>query len=106
MVLSLGFIVGFIGVAVALLIGILLFSEVSDVVQQTKQEKLDGLDNMLLTVIVILPITLVFVIFRILGVGEEIDFRISFRNGFRKSKRILLEFLCLIGLANKIKVDK
>jgi len=70
MVLSLGFILAFIGAAVALLIGILIFSEVSDaIVCPTGQgnTECENAKDTAWTVIGILPVALFFALFAIFG---------------------------------------
>ena len=79
--LSLGFILAFIGAAVALLIGILIFSEVSDAIDCPQTPNALGTDfqqeqgytecsdakNTAWTVIGILPVALFFALFAIFG---------------------------------------
>jgi len=70
MVLSLGFILAFIGAAVALLIGILIFAEVSDaIVCPTGQGSTEcqNAKDTAWTVIGILPVALFFALFAIFG---------------------------------------
>lgn len=70
MVLSLGFILAFIGAAVALLIGILIFSEVSDAIScPTGQGSIEceNAKDTAWTVIGILPVALFFALFAIFG---------------------------------------
>jgi len=70
MVLSLGFILSFIGAAVALLIGILIFSEVSEAIAcpvGTGNAECENAKNIAFTVIGILPVALFFALFAIFG---------------------------------------
>ncbi len=72
MVLSLGFILSFIGAAVALLIGILIFSEVSEAiacpaVNTSGNTECENAKNIAFTVIGILPVALFFALFAIFG---------------------------------------
>jgi len=70
MVLSLGFIVSFIGAAVALLIGILIFSEVSEAITcptGNGNAECENAKNIAFTVIGILPVALFFALFAIFG---------------------------------------
>jgi CDP-diglyceride synthetase len=72
MVLSLGFILAFIGAAVALLIGILIFSEVSEAiicpdVTQLGSTECENAKDTAWTVIGILPVALFFALFAIFG---------------------------------------
>jgi len=70
MVLSLGFILSFIGAAVALLIGILIFSEVSEAITcpvGNGNAECENAKNIAFTVIGILPVALFFALFAIFG---------------------------------------
>lgn len=72
MVLSLGFILAFIGAAVALLIGILIFSEVSSAIDcplssERGQTECQNAKDTAWTVIGILPVALFFALFAIFG---------------------------------------
>ncbi len=72
MVLSLGFILAFIGAAVALLIGILIFSEVSEAIicppiTQLGSTECENAKDTAWTVIGILPVALFFALFAIFG---------------------------------------
>ena len=78
MVLSLGFILSFIGAAVALLIGILIFSEVSEAISCPNpavgnisagagNAECENAKNIAFTVIGILPVALFFALFAIFG---------------------------------------
>jgi len=77
MVLSLGFILSFIGAAVGLLIGILIFSEVSDAINCPMAEngtdalhgttECENAKDTAWTVIGILPVALFFALFAIFG---------------------------------------
>ena len=76
MVLSLGFILAFVGAAVALLIGILIFSEVSDAIDCPTNltgdadfgtTECEDAKDTAWTVIGILPVALFFALFAIFG---------------------------------------
>ena len=72
MVLSLGFILSFIAAAVALLIGILIFSEVSEAIAcpavgESGNLECENAKSIAFTVIGILPVALFFALFSIFG---------------------------------------
>lgn len=76
MVLSIQFIMGFMGAAVAMIIGILIFSEVETVMECPEPEIIEGIEQVsecesakriAWTIIGIMPIALFFVLFQIFG---------------------------------------
>jgi len=123
--LSLNFVLSFIGIAVALLIGLLLFSSTTDIINEGIQEiedpvikeqateQIEKNKTVIWTVVGILPILLFFVLFAIFGalgggLGDRIgshdqDDKIpgSQKQSYSLPKWIVLEFLWLIGLAKK-----
>ena len=103
MVLSLGFVMGFIGIAIALLIGLMIFSSVTNVLDEKIKEEIvnpeikeayDQKTNTFWIVISILPIALFFVLFTILGGGFEFNVK---QNIFT---RIFWKIMLTFGLAS------
>jgi len=123
--LSLNFILSFIGIAIALLIGLLLFSSTTDVINEQIQEIEDPVikeqateqlqedKTIFWTILGLLPILLFFVLFAVFGLFQGIiggrddsldqDDKIpgSQKQSYSLPKWIVLEFLWLIGLAKK-----
>lgn len=127
--LSLNFVLSFIGIAVALLIGLLLFSSTTDVInegiqeiedpviKQEATEQVEENSTILWTVIGLLPILLFFVLFAVFGAlgggvfdgivgrrdSHDQDDKVpgSQKQSYSLPKWLCLEFLWLIGLAKK-----
>jgi len=123
--LSLNFVLSFIGIAIALLIGLLLFSSTTDIINEGIQEiedpvikeqateQIEKNKTVIWTVVGILPILLFFVLFAIFGAlggglgsrsdSLDQDDKIpgSQKQSYSIPKWIVLEFLWLIGLAKK-----
>jgi ATP-dependent Zn protease len=119
--INLAFVMAFIGVAIALLIGLTIFSSVSDTIQsidsdneQIQQSK-EETENVLWVVIGLLPIVLFFVLFAVFsgigGIGESFSGVGGSKDEEQKVtkpkgnffKWLGLELLWAIGLAKKEK---
>lgn len=116
--MNLGLVMGFIGCAIALFIGISIFSNVSDsiscetILDNSFQEKCEETKDIAWTVIGILPIVLFFVLFSMFGglgrgvstesTEEEDENRISFVQVVSYKFYIaFITMLLFIGLAKK-----
>lgn len=126
MTLSLGFLMGFIGVAIALFIGIMIFSStvdsieqgieqatIPDLLKEQATEEIDQQKNTFWIIISIIPIALFFVMFWVFGFIGGITDRLEEPKPDQDSKPgstkqtgslpkwIFIQFLCMIGLAKK-----
>ena len=119
---SLGFIMAIIGASVGMLIGVLLFSEVSTLldcttVHESFKQECENAKSTAWTVVAILPIALFFAIFAIFG-GFEFDFggkinnmqkilRVPQKNGRTKIQTITIsqKLMLFFGLAKVKRYD-
>jgi len=116
--INLVFVMAFIGVAIALLIGLTIFSSVSDTIQSINsdneqiQQSKNETENILWVVIGLLPIVLFFVLFAVFsgigGIGESFSGVGGSKDEEQKPKGnffkwLGLELLWVIGIAKKEK---
>jgi len=106
--LSLNFVLSFIGIAIALLIGLLLFSSTTDIINEGIQEiedpvikeqateQIEKNKTVIWTVVGILPILL-----RSDSLDQDDKIPGSQKQSYSLPKWVVLEFLWLIGLAKK-----
>jgi len=109
--LSLGFVMAFIGVAIALLIGVLIFSSVNETINTVLINNATNIEeensNFVLTIIGLLPLLLFLGLFFIFGSLGRDRSTVSGNAGKSVSilKMICLKFLVIIGLAKEEKAD-
>ncbi|HII36572.1 MAG TPA: hypothetical protein HA319_06105 [Nitrosopumilaceae archaeon] len=120
---SFGFIIAIVGASIGMLIGLMLFSEISSLLDCTTVEpeafkqECENAKSVGWTVIAILPIALFFAIFAIFG-GFEFDFggkinnmqkilRVSQKNGKTKIENITIsqKLMLFFGLAKVKRYD-
>ena len=120
---SFGFIIAIVGASIGMLIGLMLFSEISSLLDCTTVEpeafkqECENAKDVGWTVIAILPIALFFAIFAIFG-GFEFDFggkinnmqkilRVSQKNGKTKIENITIsqKLMLFFGLAKVKRYD-